>query len=331
LKVTVVVSERGRLALDERVQLVRSAAEVDDVLVAARPGAAVHGLGRRAVPYLLDVNRVTAGVALFLAARRRPFVLDTGDDPATLARATHGRATALAYGRVERMMLRGARAVVCRGSFHQPVLRSRTAIPIHWAPDTVPDDLLDDDADRGTPDADLVATFGSAASPAHGDRAYGWEVVDLVAATPGLRGLLVVHGAGIEALRARAARLGVSSRVSVEGSRPLRDLGRRLAPAAFVTSLQSDDLAGWVRTTGKLPICLGLGKALVTTRVGEASRILPDAFLVESGDDTQVVTSMQEIVGRGVPAGWEREARRLAEAFRRTTVAAGLRRFLSSL
>jgi hypothetical protein len=227
-------------------------------------------------------------------------------------------------------MVGRARAVVCRGSFHAPLLRARTAAPVWFAPDTAPDRLLDAPA-APDPDPSLVATFGSAAAPTGGDRAYGWEVIDIVAADPGLHGLLVVSGPGIDALRARAARRGVGDRMAVEGPRPLDGLVARLAPAGFVTSFQSDDLAGWVRTTGKLPIALGTGKLLVTTRVGEATRVLPERFLVEPGDDDTVVTGMGEVVRAGAPPGWPATARELAERFRRSTVAAGLGAFLRSL
>jgi hypothetical protein len=200
-----------------------------------------------------------------------------------------------------------------------------------WAPDTVPDDLLDGNAVSDVGDPGLVASFGSASEPGNGDRAYGWEVVDLVASSPTLEGLLVVNGPGIEALRRRAKRLGVSSRVVIEGPRPLLELAHRLRPAGFVTSVQSDDLAGWVRTTGKLPIALGLGKALVATRVGEASRVLPDRFLVDSAGDDELVARMAVVIESGIPDDWALQARSLAEWFRRSTVADGLGRFLASL
>ncbi len=331
MTVTVVLSARGRLALNERVQLVQRAIRVDEVVVASRPDEVLARLGRRSLPYLLDVNKLTTAVALALLVRRRPYVVDTGDDPAALANASSGPLRAAALELAERIVVGNASAVVCRGWFHRPLLRAKTAAPVSWAPDTVSDTLLDspplpDGEDR------VVASFGSARLPRDGDRAYGWEVVDLVARAPNLSGLLVVSGPGIGALRARAARRGVSHRVTIEGSLPLADLARRIREAGFVTSVQSDDLAGWVRTTGKLPLCLGLGKALVTTRVGEASRVLPDELLVAtSGDDDTVIGDMAAVIDRGVPAGWSSRARRAAERFRRSAVAASLGEFLAAI
>ncbi|MDQ3462292.1 MAG: hypothetical protein M3471_04560 [Actinomycetota bacterium] len=331
MKVTVVLAERARLALHERTQVVMEAAPGAEVVVAASPREALSRLVSTPLSYLLDVNTLTARVALGLVQRRQPYVVDTGDDPATLARGGHGRLVAGGRQLVERLMLQRARGVVCRGSFHLAVLRAKTNVPLWWAPDTVPDDLLDGNAVSDVGDPGLVASFGSASEPGNGDRVYGWEVVDLVASSPTLEGLLVVNGPGIEALRRRAKRLGVSSRVVIEGPRPLLELAHRLRPAGFVTSVQSDDLAGWVRTTGKLPIALGLGKALVATRVGEASRVLPDRFLVDSAVDDELVAQMAVVIESGIPDDWPSQARSLAEPFRRSTVAAGLGRFLASL
>jgi hypothetical protein len=302
-----------------------------EVVVAASPQEALSRLGATALTYLLDVNSLTARVALALARARRPYVIDTGDDPATLARSGHGWMVAGGHQLVEGLMLKRAEAVVCRGSFHQAVLGGRTSAPLWWAPDTVPDDLLDSNALNDVGNPGLVASFGSASEPGNGDRAYGWEVVDLVTRCPRLEGLLVVNGPGIEALRRRADRLGVRQRVTIEGPQPLPELARRLRPAGFITSVQSNDLAGWVRTTGKLPIALGLGKALVASRVGEASRVLPDRFLVDPTNDDELVARMAAVVELGIPADWPSKARSLAEQFRRSAVAAGLRRFLVDL
>lgn len=330
LPVTVILSKGGELSLDERVALIRQAADVGEVVVASNAAQVLRRLSGGSTAYLLDVNAVTAGAAAALWTRRRPYVVDTGDDPATLARSNGGVATAVVHASVERLMLRRAAAVVCRGSFHQPILRAKTPAPLWWAPDSVPDDLLDAPVRPPARD-DVVASFGSAAAPRAGDRAYGWEVVDLVAKTPGLTGVLVVNGPGIAALRARAARLGVADRVEIHSARPLPELARLLEAAGFVTSVQSDDLAGWARTTGKLPIVLGLGKVLVTTRVGEASRILPDSMLVRPGNDLELVEGLAAGIARGTPQDWGGRARTLAEQFRRSAVAARLAGFLRQL
>jgi len=329
MRITVVVGWRSRLALAERTELLLRAADVSRVAFASTPREALGQLEPHDVAYLLDVNRLTNRVAAGLRIRRRPYVVDTGDDPATLARKSKGAVVAGAYGVAERLMLGAALGVVCRGSFHVPILRSRTDAPLLWAPDTVPDVLVD--GHQPAMDPGVIATFGSASRPREGDRAYGWETIDVLASLPDHTGVIVVNGDGIDALRDRARRMGVHGRVTIQGPAPLPALARRLEGAAFITSVQSDDLAGWVRTTGKLPIALGLGKVLVATRVGEAVRVLPPELLVSPADDGRIVTQMARVVSRGVPLGWSDTNEARVAPFRRSFVAAQLGQFLRDL
>lgn len=326
---TVVVSKRGLLSLGERLQLLANAFSDIRVVVANDARGAWRQINRRDVPYLLDINAVTAPIAVRCGISGRAYVLDTGDDVGQLARASGSRRKAHLYEAAERAALARASAVVCRGSVHVPVLRAKTQCPIHWAPDTVEDALLD--SKPPTLREDLIATFGFARRPASGDRAYGWEVIDVLKQLRDAAGLIVASGPGASALRARAARLGVNERVSIFGALRFDDLLKTIAPAGFVTSVQSDDLAGWVRTTGKLPISLAMGKAVVTTRVGEAWRLLPQEFLVAPGPDQGIVEDMAAIVRRGIPPGWPERAQGLAEEFRRSRVAKSLQGFLAGL
>jgi hypothetical protein len=202
--------------------------------------------------------------------------------------------------------------------------------PVHFSPDTVSDDLLDRVYPTGTPKT--IATFGSTRLPRSGDRVYGWEVIDAVAAAGGsIAGLIVANGPGISALRGRARRMGVSGNVEIVPARPLDELISILSTAGFITSLQSNDLAGWVRTTGKLPLSLALGKYVVASAVGEALVTLPTDALIQPLPDKLIVKELGEIIGRGIPTGWSTEAKRRAEPFRRSLVAARLTEFLESL
>jgi hypothetical protein len=320
----IVVAARSAAALSERLALLQTVAPDAVVLVSDDATALRRQLPRRGATYLLDANGVTARVAAYLAARRRPYVLDTGDDVRSLARRLRGRRAEVAAAAAETALLGGASGLVHRGVFHRPLLVGRTTGPLHWAPDTVPDAVIDGPIDGSDPH--LVASFGSARRPGEGDAAYGWEVIDLVAASPHLRGLLVVRGDGRTSLEKRAARLGVSERIRIEDPVPLDGLVELLRAATYVTSMQTDDRAGWVRTTGKLPIALACGKVLLSTAVGEAWRVLPPRFLAAEPSDP--IAGFSRAVAGGVPAGWPVEAKLLAETYRRSSVADGLRSYL---
>ncbi|MGO8864795.1 MAG: hypothetical protein ACLQRH_29070 [Acidimicrobiales bacterium] len=188
--------------------------------------------------------------------------------------------------------------------------------------------------DEARPEGDrhIVGTFGSVALPKTGDRAYGWEVIDAVAYHGGdLTGLVVANGPGCAALEVRAKRLGVASNVHVIDGMRMEELIGVLGPVGFVTSVQSNDLAGWVRTTGKLPLSLGLRKYVIATAVGEAVATLPPEALVLARDDKGIVEDIATVVDRGIPVQWAAEAVRRAEPFRRSFVAGELAGFLEGL
>lgn len=321
-RLAVVVSSKSMHALQERLALLAEVAPTHHLLVSGARGVDVEP-GH--VAYLLDVNGATAATALRL--RGRPYVVDTGDDVAQLARNLgKGRPQVAARRGAERLLIRGAAAVVCRGTFHRPVLRSWYRGPLCWAPDTVDDKILDGPA--ASKHDDLIASFGTAGAAGPDGRTYGWEVIDVLARRPHLRGQLVVAGPGRAALERRADELGVTDRVSIEPRVPLAELLSRISRAAYITSVQSDDRAGWVRTTGKLPLALGVGAALLSTEVGEAASVLPARFLVPPGSSEAVADALAAATDAPLPDGWSANARLLAERYRRSSVSGRLRDFL---
>lgn len=328
MKLVVYHGGRNALAIGERLEFIQQTGLVDAVVSGDAP---VLGSSSSSVPYLIDVNSYTARVALRCVARRRPWILDTGDDPRRLARnlgKPHWKAEASGF--VDRWLVRGAMAVVCRGIFHVPILAQMTSAPIYHAPDTVPDHLLDGETPLG--DASCIGTFGSVGIPVDGDRAYGWEVIDTVAELAGThRGVIVANGPGKCVLERRAVRMGVADAIEIFPGAPMEDLVSRLATVGFITSVQTNDSAGWVRTTGKLPISLAMGKFVVATAVGQAMVTLPREALVRCGGDRELSSEMARIIEKGIPRGWAETARALAECFRRSTVAAGLAEFLLRL
>ena len=56
-------------------------------------------------------------------------------------------------------------------------------------------------------------------------------------------------------------------------------LEENLGALDVVLSTQSNDVVGQVRTTGKLPLYMANGRFILATDVGEASLVLPDAWL----------------------------------------------------
>lgn len=319
LMLAVRCSERASSALTERLALleqVRGLLPPTDLL------------------YLLDIDRTTAVEALNARLRRQPYVVDIGDDAGTLARGA-GLSASRVRGRqwVARAVLHGSRAIVHRGYFHQLALPpDRTSRPLFWAPDTVDDACLDmpSPVER---DSALVATFGSITSDvprASWPEFYGAELLDILDEAPGVRGLVVLRGPGADAFRRRAEERGLSARIEWHHDLPLEKLFALLRRASFVTSFQTDDLTGWSRTTGKLPLALGAGCGLLTTAVGEASRVLP-ADQMSSANRADFLSMCHRRIARGWSADDAARSRLAAERYRRSNVAASLVEFLEAL
>src|SRR5262249_45218172 len=112
---------------------------------------------------------------------------------------------------------------------------------------------------------------------------YGYDLVEVLAALHDLpvRGVLVGDGSGLQRLRAHASARGVSDRLTFAGHVAYQELRPWLHSFDIALSTQTNDLAGQVRTTGKLPLYLACGCFVLASRVGEAARVLPREMLVD--------------------------------------------------
>lgn len=331
MKLCVVAAPAAAAPLEERLALLSEAAEAE--VIVGRAAGDFAKVARKAregwLPYLVDVNMTTLRAATGLRSRGIRYVLDTGDDPGSLAigmglsrRASGMRRSA------ERLMLTAAAGVVYRGHYHRLLLESRTRAPRSWIPDTAPDWLYDVEWARG--ESLTLGTFGTTRLPASpSERIYGQEVVEALLYNPDLTSILVGRGAGLGVLQGRAHDLGVTERVRFSSALPTRDLLMLMSQAQWLTSIQSDDIAGWVRTTGKLPLALATGRCLISSNVGEAARILPRELLLPG--ERAPGEEVANIATQGMPADWPSTARTLAKAYKRSTVAGRLAEFLESL
>src|SRR5438045_1728958 len=96
-----------------------------------------------------------------------------------------------------------------------------------------------------------------------------------------IRGVFIGDGSGIDMLKTRCREYGIADRVEFPGRIPYDELPGWLRQFDICLSTQTDDVIGWVRTTGKLPLYLAAGRFILASRVGEAARVLPPEMLVE--------------------------------------------------
>lgn len=245
---------------------------------------------RPAVSYVFDMSYSgVLGACLYKLASGNRMVIDTGDAIYELARASgmRGRFGLWLTWLLEEFSLRAADRIVVRGTFHQRHLAARgiAAEVIQDGVDTAQFRPRDVSALRPRLGLDGVLTVGLVGSSVWNERqqmCYGWELVELVRLLrdKAVVGILIGNGSGIERLRARCREYGIEDRIQFWGYVPYDQLAERLCLIDVCLSTQTNDLAGQVRTTGKLPLYLAAGRRVMASDVGEAALALPPEMRV---------------------------------------------------
>ena len=317
----IVVGAKAAPALMEREMLVKEAERLLD-------------LQKATLLYLIDVSVATVDAAMRARVKGQPYILDLGDDTYALAVAAEmGRLRARSRAGIAALTMQGATGIVYRGWFHRLILLAqRVDKPLMWVPDTVSDCELEARTDR-VPEQDLICSFGSITNAQRRELwppFYGGELFDLLEMDKGLRGLLVARGPGAPIAATLATERGLKGRIKILPELPQRALLEEVEAAAFVTSYQTDDVVGWSRTTGKLPLVLAAGRGLLTTNVGEAVRCLPARQRYPADREAYLEGSV-----RRIGEGWSRAdiagAKKTAERFRRSTQARRLALWLEGV
>jgi glycosyltransferase involved in cell wall biosynthesis len=182
---------------------------------------------------------------------------------------------------IARLVVRHATGIVVRGRELAQLLDVR----VPWV--EIPDGV---DLDRFTPPPDdaaqralgfapgmLVAgVIGAVGTARRRGLGYGWDLVEALAATdPGVGGLVVGGGAGLDQLQRRASELGVADRVVFTGRVDHGRIPQLIGAMDVCISTQTNDAVGRARTTAKLPEYLACDRFVLATDVGGASDVLP--------------------------------------------------------
>ena len=241
------------------------------------------------VVYVVDTAYAGVFAAVFLKALLRcAVIVDTGDCTFDLAQST-GKYTPLQLAlirRTEETALRGADAVVVRGSYHRDLLLRKGVKRVEFIPDGVDSSLFShcESADPSgangggrTRAAYVIGMIGTMSWSSRHQMCYGWDVVEALSylRDSPVEAMLVGDGDGRKFLEERAKQLDVSDRVTFTGLIPKNDIFSYLKKMDICVSTQSNDVVGWVRTTGKLPLYLAASRFVIATDVGEAHRVLP--------------------------------------------------------
>jgi glycosyltransferase involved in cell wall biosynthesis len=244
------------------------------------------------VVYVINTAMPGALLACWWRLRRGvPFVLDTGDVIGTMARSA---GTAPLWKRLclrlgESLTERLAHAIVVRGTEHERYLVGRRREPVLVLRDGYCEATVTSaqvEALRRQLGLEHVFVVGVLGSLIHSPRlniCYGWDLIDALAKLRDLpiHGIIVGDGNGRRWLEARARQLGVAHRVTFCGRVPYQDVPLYVRLFDIALSTQTNNLAGRVRTTGKLPEYMAAERFILASKVGEAARLLPDSMLIE--------------------------------------------------
>jgi len=241
------------------------------------------------------LKTASPGIPLALMSRVRrgtPFVVDTGDLVFEMARSSGVgagvRLPALWLG--EELAHRFARTIVVRSTTYADHLRARGRHNTAVIRDIAPEPLADPAEERarrrerlGLDGTFVVGVLGSLVFSPRLGFCYGWDLVRALALIddPTVRGMVVGDGDGRRWLEQEASRLGVRDRIDFVGRVPMADALGWVSVFDVGLSTQTANLAGHVRTTGKLPIYMSAGCFVLASAVGEARRVLPPEMLID--------------------------------------------------
>ncbi|HEY1174194.1 MAG TPA: glycosyltransferase [Verrucomicrobiae bacterium] len=243
--------------------------------------------------YLL--NTAMPGCALALKLRWLkgvPYLLDTGDVIYEMAQSagTTPWWKIPALGVIEELTQASAAGIIVRGSKHREHLSQAGYAKVHLIRDGCspaaspsPEAVLQLKKQLRLDAPLIVGLMGSLTFSPSLQICYGWDMVEALAQLPEGRVQCVIigDGNGRTWLEEKARRLGVWSRIRFCGRIPYEQVPLYLRVLDVALSTQTNNLAGQVRTTGKLPEYMAAGCYILASRVGDAEVLLPRGMTLE--------------------------------------------------
>lgn len=218
-----------------------------------------------------------------------------------------------------------ADVVVVRGRYHKEIL-SKIIKKVEWIPDGVDIDIFKfRDAGKlkkemGLEGSFVVGTVGSINYTKKLNWCYGMEIVEAIRLLKNypVKGVIVGNGNGLPLLKELCKKYGIEDRVVFVGRIEKSRLPDYINLMDVCVSTQTNDIAGWVRATGKLPLYLACERYVLCSDVGEAHYILPEEMripMVSKLDidyPSKLAERLRKIIENNKSLRWS-EGRKIAE------------------
>lgn len=250
-----------------------------------------------ALVYVVNVSfdGIFAGIAGKLLLRKR-LIVDSGDVNYELFKKMgKPHFLCLLAKIIEETAFKLSDCIIVRGRFHADYLKKRGYPLIYQIPDGVEPQIFTPEASNFKKELNLAEYFvigmlGSMVWIKNRNICYGTEIIDALKLLKGypVKGLIIGSGSGKIFLQKRVKKYDLEKRVIFIDYIPYLDLPKYINTMDVCISIQTNDLNGWVRVTGKLPLYMSCARYVISTDVGEAHYLLPEEMLLPYKGDADI-------------------------------------------
>lgn len=242
--------------------------------------------------YLMQPGYInsTAGI-ISKTLFKTKIIIDTGDISYEVAKLTGSRSylEIIFIKNMEKLLLKMSDLIFVRGIYHKKYLNCLGYNNAYFIPDgvdtetiTTMDETLELRKKLNLENYFTIGIIGTINWSKKLQMCYGWEILETVKIMNNLRvkGIIIGDGSGLYKLKEKAKEYGIHDKILFTGNIDYKGLAKYLNLIDVCISTQTNNIVGWTRTTGKLPIYLAHNRYILATKVGSATTILPEEMLV---------------------------------------------------
>lgn len=262
--------------------------------------------------YVINISYsgiIAALLAKFLSGKK--LIIETGDINYELFK-TIGRAPliCLLERALEYLSLMSSDVIITRGKYFKEYLENKGCKNVYYIPDGVDVSKfrpmqMSGLKKRIAPNNELViGIVGSLTWSKQLNLCYGWDLIEMlnIMKDKPIKGVIIGDGNGRKNLEQKVKKHGIDNKIIFTGWLAYEKLPEYINIMDICLSTQTNDVVGWMRTTGKLPLYLACGKYILATDVGGAHYILPPNMRLQyngkkdSGYPQRLVRAINEIL-----------------------------------
>ncbi|MDD5530183.1 MAG: glycosyltransferase [bacterium] len=246
--------------------------------------------------YVLQVGYVNSIPALLAKIIfRTKIIIDIGDINYEVAKINGDRLwiEIMFIKNMEKLLWRLSNIIIVRGTYHKIYFDVLGYKNVYFIPDGVDTDIVrpieNSEVFRkefGLDDFFTIGVLGSINWSKSLEMCYGWEIVEAIKLLNDMnvkrkiKGIIIGEGDGVSILKKKAEEYGIQDKILFLGNVKYEELYKYISLMDICISTQTNNILGWMRTTGKIPIYLSCNKYILASKVGTVVGLLPEEMLV---------------------------------------------------